>query len=128
MNGYFVINAKLPSLNEYVNVCRRNKYQAAQYKRDVEEVIGWAIRQAVTAKTLKPVKNPCVIHFEYHEATRKRDCDNIASAKKFILDALQKENILQGDGQKYVIGFTDSFKHDKKDFVVVTIEECSNEN
>lgn len=124
----FTIKSKLPSLNEYVNVCRRNKYQAAQYKRDVEELIIWAIRQAVTAKALKPVKNPCVIHFSWHEATRKRDCDNIASAKKFILDALQKEKILQGDGQKYVTGFSDEFVHDKENFVVVTIKESSNED
>lgn len=42
MQYYFMINAKLPSLNEYINACRRNKYQGAKFKRDVEEVIGWA--------------------------------------------------------------------------------------
>lgn len=119
----FTVKAKLPSLNDYIDVCRRNKYQAAQYKRDVEEVIGWAIRSAQTKGTLKPIKKPCKVHFEWHEKTTRRDCDNIASAKKFILDAMQKQGVILNDNQKYIKGFTDTFVKDTDNFVVVTLYE-----
>ena len=36
----FVIDMKLPSLNDYIRACRSNKYLAAKYKRDVEADIG----------------------------------------------------------------------------------------
>ena len=52
---------------------------------------------------------PVAVCFEWHEKTRRRDLDNIASAKKFILDALQECGILEGDGQKQIIAFNDSF-------------------
>jgi Holliday junction resolvase RusA-like endonuclease len=118
-----MINAKLPSLNEYINVCRRNKYQAAKFKRDVEEVIGWAIIEAKAKKMLQPTCKPCKVAFEWHERTAKRDCDNIASAKKYILDALQKQGIIPNDNQKYIKGFTDDFVKDTKDFVIVKLIE-----
>lgn len=123
MQYYFMINAKLPSLNEYINVCRRNKYQAAKFKRDVEELIGWAIIEAKAKKMLQPTCKPYKVAFEWHERTAKRDCDNIASAKKYILDALQKQGIIPNDNQKYIKGFTDDFVKDTKDFVIVKLIE-----
>lgn len=119
--GSFVINQKLCSLNEYINVCRANRYQAANFKREVEEVIGWAIKQAQAKGELKPIDEPCRVYFEWHEKTAKRDCDNIASAKKFILDAMQKNEIIKNDNQKYIKGFTDTFVKSESDYVVVRL-------
>lgn len=121
--NYFIIDAKLPSLNQYQNACRANKYQGANFKKEVETVIGWAIRQAVCKGELKPTDKPIVLHFEWHEKTKRRDADNIASAKKFILDALQKQKIIPNDNRKYVKGFHDTIIDDEKDFVKVEIIE-----
>ena len=55
------------------------------------------------------VHGPVRIRFTWFEATRRRDLDNIYSAKKFVLDAMQKMWIIQGDGQKYVTGVEDIF-------------------
>lgn len=50
--------------------------------------------------------------------------DNIAFAKKFILDALVKKGVLKDDGWKWVKGFTDEFFVDKKNpRVEVEMEE-----
>lgn len=122
MNG-FVINHKLPSLNDYIDVCRRNKYQAAQFKKDVDELIGWAIRQALASGTLKPTEKPCKIIFTWIEENERRDCDNIASAKKYILDAMQKQEIIPNDNQKYIKGFSDDFQKGKPYRVEVEIIE-----
>lgn len=32
---------RLPSLNQYINECRRNKYAGANMKKNVEKDIGW---------------------------------------------------------------------------------------
>ena len=64
-----------------------------------------------------------MIRFEWHERTKKRDADNIASAKKFILDALVKMRVLQDDSRKCVKGFYDVIVDDKEDFVIVELIE-----
>lgn len=63
------------------------------------------------------------MRFEWHERTKKRDADNIASAKKFILDALVKGGVLVDDSRKYVKGFYDVIVDDKEDFVIVELIE-----
>lgn len=119
----FVIGQKLPSLNEYVAACRSNPYVGAKFKKEIEEVIGWSIRQALTKKTLFKPNKAVIVHFEWHERTRRRDADNIASAKKFILDALVSNGVLADDSRKYVKGFNDVIVDDKEDFVRVELVE-----
>lgn len=121
-NG-FVIPQKLCSLNDYTAACRANKYVGAKFKADVEEVIGWAIKQAITSKSLHKPSGAVIVRFEWHERTKKRDADNIASAKKFILDALVKNGVLVDDSRKYVKGFYDVIVDDKEDFVRVELVE-----
>ena len=122
MNG-FIIKQKLPSLNDYTAACRANKYVGAKFKQEVEEVIGWAIKQALTSKSLRKPSGAVLVRFEWHERTKKRDADNIASAKKFILDALVKMRVLPDDSRKFVKGFYDVIVDDKEDFVKVELVE-----
>lgn len=121
--NYFIIEDKLPSLNDYINACRTNHYKGAKFKKDTENLISVYIKIAKGRKTLTPTDKPIVVHFEWHEKTKRRDSDNVASAKKFILDAMQKSGVIPNDNRKYVKGFTDDILDDTKDFVVVTIEE-----
>ena len=123
MNG-FIIRAKLPSLNEFIAAINNNRYTGNKFKQEIEEVIGWEIKQALVKGTLKPIKKPCTVHFVWYEKTAKRDCDNIASAKKFILDAMQKQGIIENDSQRYIKGFTDRFEKAPDNRVNVFIEEC----
>ena len=118
----FVIDMKLPSLNDYIRACRSNKYLAAKYKRDVEADIGVFLTRM--PKWSKPIK----IHFHWIEGNARRDLDNICFAKKFILDAMQKFGKLENDNRKYVTAFTDSFEYGRKTMVVVEVEECENES
>ena len=119
----FMIKAKLPSLNEVVQANRNNRYEGGRFKTEVEEVIGWAIKQAIVKKTLKPVKNPCIIYIDWHEKTKKRDTDNIQSSQKFVLDAMVANGVLQNDSRRYVKQVYHEIIDDKEDFVVVKIEE-----
>ena len=115
------INMKLPSLNDYIAVCRGNKYQAAKYKRDIEADIGLFLGR------LPRFESPVKIHFRWIEENKRRDFDNIAFAKKFILDALVKKGKLKDDNRKFVTGFTDSFEYGKETKVILYIQEVNNE-
>lgn len=119
----FTIKAKLPSLNDVISANRTNKYVGAKFKSEIEEVIGWAIKQAIVTGKLKPVRKPCTIHIEWHEATKKRDVDNIQSSTKFVLDAMVKNGILQNDSRRYVKQVYHEIVDDKENFVIVEIRE-----
>lgn len=122
MNG-FIIPVKLPSLNEYQNACRANRYAGAKFKKETETVIELAILKALKAGNLRPPSPPVRIAFVWHEKTRRRDADNIASAKKYILDAMQHMNVIPNDNRKIVTGFTDEIVDDTADYVEVNIIE-----
>jgi Holliday junction resolvase RusA-like endonuclease len=111
------IPMKLPSANEYIGVCRKNCYMASKFKRDVEDQIGAYIYDL--PRFSKPIK----IHFHWVEENRRRDLDNVAFSKKFILDAMVKFGKLKDDNRSYVTAFTDSFDYGKEAKVILTIEE-----
>lgn len=105
-----VITGKLPGLNEYIAACRANRYAGAEMKKDAEAVIGWEIRSQLKDQKFESVS----VVFHWYEPNKKRDKDNIAFAKKFVLDALQAAGTLAGDGWGQVIGFVDKFYIDKQ--------------
>ena len=113
----------MPSLNDYIEACRSNAQKGGKFKKEVEEVIGWFIKQALTSKSLHKPSGAVMVRFEWHEKTKRRDYDNIASAKKFILDALVKCGVLVDDSRKYVKGGYDVIIEDKEDFVIVELIE-----
>lgn len=120
LDRVFTIEGKLPSLNDVIAKNRTNRYVGADFKKKIETSIGWAIKKA----KLKPIETPCVIEIEWHEATKRRDVDNIHSSVKFILDALVKNGILKNDSRRYVKQIYHEVIDDTTDFVVVKIKEC----
>ena len=54
----FVIEQKLPTLNEYTLACRGNKYTGAKSKKDIENTIGWYIIKAKLPKVERAVVFP----------------------------------------------------------------------
>jgi Holliday junction resolvase RusA-like endonuclease len=98
-----IIKGKLPSLNEYVRACRGNRYNANKNVKLCEQMIMYQLGQ------LKPIKEPIFIEFVWCEKNKRRDKDNVASAKKFILDAMQYAHKLPNDNNDYILGFADRF-------------------
>lgn len=111
------IPMKLPSLNEYIALCRYNRYKAAAEKKDVQADI------TIFLNKLPRLKTPIKINFTWVEKDKRRDLDNVCFAKKYILDCMVNLNKIEDDGQKYVIGFADVFEHGKETKVIVEIEE-----
>ena len=120
----FTYHGRLPSLNDYINACRSHWSKGAEMKYQTETDIIWEIKAAKCKGLLHPVSGPVAISFEWHESDQRRDLDNIFSAKKYILDAMQKAGIIANDNRKNVVGLNDTIIDDTKDFVIVTIQEA----
>ncbi len=118
----FTIQGRLPSLNDYINACRTHWSKGAQLKEQTETDIMWQIRAARLRGLVHPVSVPVRVSFEWHESDKRRDLDNIYSAKKFVLDAMQKAGIIENDNRRHVVGLHDDIFEDKQDFVIVTIQ------
>ena len=119
--NYFYIHGKLPGLNEYTYACRSSWQKGAKMKADIEKQISIAVGIAKNQKQLFPVKDPVYVDFVWFEDTRKRDVDNIISAKKYILDVLQKSGILPNDNRNWVINVRDTVVDDIENKVLVQI-------
>lgn len=117
-----LIPMKLPGLNEYVGACRANRYAGAEMKKRIEADISLFVRR------LPRFEYPIFIHFHWTEDNRRRDYDNIAFGKKFILDALVKQGRLKDDNRRYVTGFMDTFGYGEKASVTIYIERSKNES
>lgn len=120
---FFWIFEKLPSLNEVIKENRTNRYSAAKKKKDIEQRIIAYIFDAVQRNTLGKIDKPCEIYITWYERTKRRDVDNIQSSQKFILDALQKSEILPNDNRKYVRQIHHTVVDDLHDSVEVEIRE-----
>ena len=116
------IPIKLPSLNDYIRACRANKFLGAQMKKEMESEIGFYIQ------SLPRLTSPVRITFQWTEATKRRDLDNICFAKKFILDSMVKFGKLQDDNRRMVTGFTDEFYYGDDNNVRLIIKEADDES
>jgi Holliday junction resolvase RusA-like endonuclease len=90
-----IIYGSLPTLNEVTASNRTNKYVGAKLKRDAEELI---MLQLPSTKITGLID----LDIKWVVKDNRKDADNVYSAVKFLLDAMVKKGVLQGDGRKYV--------------------------
>ena len=117
----FTIPGRLDGMNEIIAANRKSPYTGAKEKRKQQDICKHAIR----ADKVRPVlKYPVHIVLNWYEKNAMRDSDNIAAAKKFIMDALQETKTIRNDGFKEIKSFGDLFYVDKKNprIEVVIIE------
>ena len=60
-----------------------------------------------------PTYQRVFINFQWIEPNKRRDPDNIASARKFVLDGMVKAGLIPDDSWNYIDGWTDTFFVDK---------------
>lgn len=119
------IPGPLPGLNEILAAAKEGRGKHNSYGRMKEK---WDKRIVghIRIQGIKPISNGR-FGFLWIEKERRRDPDNIAAGKKFILDALVTAGVLPSDGPKNVLGFIgDDFKiaeGEQRPGVIVKIEE-----
>ena len=108
MRASFTIRGRMPSLNEYVDRERANRFAGAKMKRAETERAGLeAVAQGVPR-----FPGPVAVTFTWVEANRRRDLDNVAFAKKFILDGLVRAGVIDSDSPRHVVALEDRFACD----------------
>lgn len=86
-------------------------------KRRIESDIAYFIAK------LPRFERPINIRFRWIEGNKRRDLDNVAFGKKFILDALVKCGKMKDDNRKCVTGFIDTFEYGPETKVILYIDE-----
>ena len=113
MKYSFTIEGRLKGLNELIDANRRSLKAGAKLKREEQATVYWYIKQQLPKVKIEDSE---IIDIEiiWIEENIKRDKDNVASGKKYILDAMQEANLIVNDNWKHVRNITDVFKLDRK--------------
>lgn len=110
MNGMLNIQGIMPGLNDYSGAERKHRQVAAKMKKEQTERVAWDAKAQLPTFT-KPIS----LTFVYREKNKKRDKDNIAFAKKFILDGLVMAGKIPNDTWAWIDGWSEAFVVDAND-------------
>lgn len=105
-----VIDGQLLDLNEYTYLNRKGIGAGSTSKRMQERKIRADIMRQLEGI---PMMRRVVVKFIWFASSERKDPDNVSFAKKFILDALVKEHIMENDGWKNIAGLIDEFRIDR---------------
>lgn len=109
-----VIPGELTDLNTYIRAMNSNRFSGNAIKQDETNRVAWLCKGYKIKKKIEQMGPPYQIHITWYCKNQKKDLDNISFAKKFILDGMVKGGLIQGDGWKYINGFTEVFRVDAK--------------
>lgn len=102
-----IIKGELPDLNTYINAERGNRYAGANIKKEATEMVQWSVNGQ------QSIVGQIIVKFTWYTKNERKDPDNVAFAKKFILDGLVRSGVLIDDTRKFIKGFMDEFDIDE---------------
>jgi hypothetical protein len=123
MTQKLVIPVLLPSLNDYIRLCRGNARQANRAKRAADETVMWCC----IGQKLKRVSGRVRLHIRYYDRDNRIDPDNRAFSKKFLLDGMVRAGVMTDDARRNLVcpvPWTEEFLIDRaRPRIEVLIEE-----
>ena len=126
MKNELLIDCDFVYLNDYIDSERTNRIIASRIKKKLTNEV---TEQCLYANCNKP-KRKVDMTFRWHVKSR-HDSDNIAFAKKYVLDGMVKAGVLENDNPKWVRHLKDYIYHDvdrlSSDYVEVSWEEVDDE-
>ena len=115
-----IIDGELIDLNKFVNAQRANRFGGAAMKKKYTDKCA----SAFSPMKAKQLRLPITLHITWYCKDKRKDKDNVAFAKKFILDGMIQCGLLKNDGWSEIAGFTDDFEVDKENpRIEVELEE-----
>lgn len=121
MEYRFEIPGTLPTLNQYVDKERANRFAAAAVKKQAQEQILSCIDDDAPR-----FPGYVTVWFDWIRPDMRSDKDNVAFAKKFVLDALQEAGIITNDKWKLCTPYDRKFavnKSNPRTVVLITDED-----
>lgn len=125
MTSKLVIPLPLITLNEYINKERSNRYAAAKVKKDCTNKVIYHAKRA--KKQGLVIDTPFKARFEWYVKDKRKDLDNIAFQKKFVLDGMIKANLIENDGYNQHRQSEDIYLIDKNERVEIYFEKLEEE-
>lgn len=104
-----VIPGQLPALNEIIQASKTHWSQYSKLKKKYSDLI-----EDITVIHRTPFFRELELDITYYCRDRRKDPDNIAAGKKFILDGLVAAGVIKDDGWKCVKGFNERWQVDKE--------------
>lgn len=101
------IPGRLPGENEIIAAAKSGRGRGNAYSRLKKQWTDY-VSLIISEANIKPMETISLI-FVWTEQDRRRDKDNIAAAKKFILDGLQQAGVIDNDGWSQVATWQDQF-------------------
>src|SRR6056297_1866849 len=108
-NNFLVIPGELPTMNTIIN---KSKTHWSEYKKmkDSQDAIIQYYAEQQRIKFFEAV----ILNITYYRKDKRTDPDNIAAAKKFIIDGLVSAGVLEDDGWAVVKGFNETWEVDRE--------------
>ena len=107
---HILLGGELTDLNTYINAERRNRFIGAKIKKQNTDGVSFE-----TTGAPKVITYPVTVVITWYTKNERKDPDNVAFSKKFILDGLVNNGTLRGDTRKEIAGFIDYFITDKEE-------------
>lgn len=105
----FVIEGRLPSMNDFIGAMNANRWKGAKLKKDETR------RCALAASVLKPINSPVSLSIAWIERDCRRDIDNVSSGGiKVLMDGLVTAGILKDDSRRWVRSILHTFPEPDK--------------
>ena len=115
----FRFDSKLPTLNEYIDAERSNRFIAAKIKKTTTN----NIRLEALSQTRDKFEGLYDVRITWHRANNRQDSDNIYFSAKFLFDGLVEAKILSGDGRKHIRHINNEIFTTGKDYCLVELIE-----
>lgn len=96
MKATLWIGGPLPGMNEIIAAAKSGRGKGNAYSRQKALWTSVVARHA-RSRRLGHFTSPVAISCVWHEATKRRDPDNVQAAVKFVLDGLVEAGVLDGD-------------------------------
>ena len=113
-----VFKGEFPTLNEVIRDTKKHWYRYSKGKKDHTKVVRIKALEdylpILQSDYDGTIVYPIGLQFDWYRKNKRTDPDNVAFAKKYILDGLQEADIIGNDNWAIIQGFRDSFYIDKK--------------
>jgi len=119
MTESIYIPVRFPGMNEMISAANSSRYKYNNLKTEFTEVAAWHMKAAKLSK-----RDQVFLNIAWYESLQsRRDPDNVAAAKKFILDGLKNAGVILNDTRKIILGWREIvvYGQDKKEGVEVRL-------
>ena len=120
MGIQLILRQRLPCMNDLISANRLNKYAGAGLKKRTQKKIALELKPQITKRFTEKV----IVTIHYFEKDNRRDEDNVTSAAKFILDAMQDIKLIPNDSRRYVHLLQEVFTDRENPRIEISIKEA----